>query len=455
MTSQGCAPSPASITTGPVDFNVNNGGTGAVTEAELRTKDLAHILGEQENLTPGLSGGFALTLDPGTYVVSCPGADQEHWALTVTGHSGAAAVASSPALKTATAGYARYVDHNVAGLVAHTKAFCQAIDARDLVRGAGAYPQARVYYERIEPVAEIWGSLDTSIDGRWKNPVTVKSQFVGFHRLEQLLWADDTLVAGRRCAQVWCGTSSSCNFGVEGAIHPVEAGEWRDRSHQRSRDVEDQWRGGALLRYRLRRVCGERRGGAVGRGVADSVPQDGSRGGAGPDRGSASGGDVDARDLSADSGLRRHRVRRLRHRSRRRPAVVVRRGQCVRRGAVGTLGRSERQAERGSRGIAQIRLRRSCPPETGSCPGGRCSAGSVPSGWEPLPGRCPARGIASPTHRRRRRTRTRSWRSTAPIRPASSRQPGPAGLRHAQRRCRGRSRRRARHAAVVDRAAYG
>jgi iron uptake system component EfeO len=41
------------------------------------------------------------------------------------------------------------------------------------------YPRARVYYERIEPVAEVWGSLDTSIDGRWENPVTVKSQFTG------------------------------------------------------------------------------------------------------------------------------------------------------------------------------------------------------------------------------------------------------------------------------------
>ena len=42
------------------------------------------------------------------------------------------------------------------------------------------YPQARVYYERIEPVAEIWGSLDTQIDGRWENPVTVQ---VAVHRL--------------------------------------------------------------------------------------------------------------------------------------------------------------------------------------------------------------------------------------------------------------------------------
>ena len=34
------------------------------------------------------------------------------------------------------------------------------------------YPQARIYYERIEPVAEVWGTLDTAIDGRIDNPVT-------------------------------------------------------------------------------------------------------------------------------------------------------------------------------------------------------------------------------------------------------------------------------------------
>jgi deferrochelatase/peroxidase EfeB len=53
----GCEPKPAKIPAGPVDFNVTNSGAGSVSEAELRTSDLAHILGEQENLTPGLSGG--------------------------------------------------------------------------------------------------------------------------------------------------------------------------------------------------------------------------------------------------------------------------------------------------------------------------------------------------------------------------------------------------------------
>ena len=103
LTSHGCAPSPTSVAAGPVDFAVENSGAGGVTEAELRTRDLAHILGEQENLTPGLSGGFSLTLNPGTYVVNCPGADQAHWPLTVTGESTATDPAATPALKAATA----------------------------------------------------------------------------------------------------------------------------------------------------------------------------------------------------------------------------------------------------------------------------------------------------------------------------------------------------------------
>jgi iron uptake system component EfeO len=193
LTGQGCRPTPASIAAGPVDFTVRNAGTGAVTEAELRTHDLAHILGEQENLSPGLSGGFSMTLDPGTYMINCPGADQSRWPFTVTAAAGRSVAPTSPALRAATAGYARYVGRNVAGLVTSSRSLCRAIAAGDLATAKLRYPRTRVYYERIEPVAEIWGSLDTSIDGRWQNPVTVRSQFVGFHRLEQLMWADHTL----------------------------------------------------------------------------------------------------------------------------------------------------------------------------------------------------------------------------------------------------------------------
>ena len=182
-----------------------------MSEAELRTSNLAKILGEQENLTPGLSGGFSLDLQPGTYKINCPGASQQHWNLTVTGKASGPAWQTNPQLAAAVSSYGSYVDQNTASLVSHTQTFCQAIDAGNMAQAEVLYPKARVYYERIEPVAEIWGSLDTEIDGRWENPVTVASQFIGFHKIEQLIWAGQH--AGRRrrsCAARWSGTSSSC-----------------------------------------------------------------------------------------------------------------------------------------------------------------------------------------------------------------------------------------------------
>jgi iron uptake system component EfeO len=193
LTPQGCTPKPATITAGAVQFNVTNKDAGSVSEAELRTGDLAKILGEQENLTPGLSGGFSLQLQPGSYKINCPGATQPHATFTVTGKAAGPAWESNSQLAAAVKGYSSYITTNTAALVSRTQTFCKAIDAGNMNRAKVLYPQARVYYERIEPVAEIWGSLDTDIDGRWENPVTVQSQFIGFHRIEQLLWANNTL----------------------------------------------------------------------------------------------------------------------------------------------------------------------------------------------------------------------------------------------------------------------
>jgi iron uptake system component EfeO len=190
LTSQGCQPKPATIPAGAVEFDVTNSDAGSVTEAELRTNDKARILGEQENLTPGLSGGFSLTVQPGTYKVNCPGASQPDWTFKVTGKVTGPTWQSNPQLVTAVQGYSTFVKQNTTDLVSHTQTFCQAVSSGNMNQAKVLYPQARVYYEKIEPVASVWGSLDTSIDGRWENPVTVKSQFTGFHRIEQMLWQD-------------------------------------------------------------------------------------------------------------------------------------------------------------------------------------------------------------------------------------------------------------------------
>jgi iron uptake system component EfeO len=159
---------------------------------------MSRILAEQENLSPGLSGGFSLNVQPGSYKISCPGAAQSRWTFTVSGQATGPAWQSNSQLTAAVRGYSGYIGQNAAALVSHTQSFCRAINAGDMAQAKLLYPQARVFYEHIEPVAEIWGTLDTQIDGRWENPVTVPSQFMGFHKIEQLIWSDNTLAGTRK-----------------------------------------------------------------------------------------------------------------------------------------------------------------------------------------------------------------------------------------------------------------
>ena len=57
---------------GPVTFAARNVGGDRVTEGELVKNDL--IVGEKENLAPGLSGTFSVNLQPGDYELYCPDA---------------------------------------------------------------------------------------------------------------------------------------------------------------------------------------------------------------------------------------------------------------------------------------------------------------------------------------------------------------------------------------------
>jgi iron uptake system component EfeO len=124
---------------------------------------------------------------------SAPAKDPPSATVAPTSRQTRQAPPPSTPLVTAVDHYAAYVDANAAGLLRHTRKFCAAIDAGSLGKAKLLYSPARLYYEHIEPVATLWGPLAVQIDGRWENPVTVKSKFIGFHRIEQLIWADHTL----------------------------------------------------------------------------------------------------------------------------------------------------------------------------------------------------------------------------------------------------------------------
>jgi len=90
--------------------------------------------------------------------------------------------------------YKLYVSEKLQKLVADTKAFTDAVKAGDIEKAKALFAPARMSYEAIEPVAELFSDLDVSIDSRAddyeqgeQDPV-----FPGFHRIEYGLWAQNS-----------------------------------------------------------------------------------------------------------------------------------------------------------------------------------------------------------------------------------------------------------------------
>ena len=98
-----------------------------MTEFEVLDGD--RILGEAENVTPGLEGQFTLTLDPGTFETYCPGGSSERGTLIVTGEGELASPggATGASADVAVATYRTYIEQNAATLVSRTNAFVKAV----------------------------------------------------------------------------------------------------------------------------------------------------------------------------------------------------------------------------------------------------------------------------------------------------------------------------------------
>jgi iron uptake system component EfeO len=184
LTDEGCSPHDAAAPAGPINFKVKGESTGVT---ELEVLDGETLLGERENITDGLSGSFALTLEEGEYTVRCNGGSEEDGTLKVTGKL---QTTTSPAVEKAIDSYKEYLLENSTELVELTKPFVAAVEAGEIEKAKLLYPEPRIRYERIEPVAESFGNLDPEIDGR-ANDVP-PSEFKGFHRIEKALWEEET-----------------------------------------------------------------------------------------------------------------------------------------------------------------------------------------------------------------------------------------------------------------------
>ena len=99
-------------------------------------------------------------------------------------------IESSPELDRAAREYQDYVNGQSELLVDRTEGFVAAVKAGNVEKAKKLYAPSRVPWERIEPIAEKFGTLDPEVDAREGD--VPDRQWTGFHRIEQALWVEDT-----------------------------------------------------------------------------------------------------------------------------------------------------------------------------------------------------------------------------------------------------------------------
>jgi iron uptake system component EfeO len=193
-TSDDCLVSETSATSGTLTFSVTNSGD-QVTEFYLLADDGLRIVGEVENVGPGISRDLVVQAQPGDYYTVCkPGMVGDgigKAAFSVTGDKVELAGDLQQQVDTAAANYVAYVKDQVAQLVVGTQTFVDAYTSDtpspDGRTAAELYAITRANYERIEPVAESFGDLDPAIDFR-EADVPAEDEWTGWHRIEKDLF---------------------------------------------------------------------------------------------------------------------------------------------------------------------------------------------------------------------------------------------------------------------------
>ena len=190
-----CEVSAKDAPSGNLVFNVTNKGS-QVTEFYLLGEDGLRIVGEVENIAPGLSRDLVVKAAPGKYFTACkPGMVGKgiRSAFTVT-DSGADMEPSGDdkvLAQTASTQYASYVKDQTEQLLTKTTTFVGLYKAGKDDQARALYADARRHWERVEPVAESFGDLDPKMDLR-EADLEPGQKWTGWHRIEKDLWPPKT-----------------------------------------------------------------------------------------------------------------------------------------------------------------------------------------------------------------------------------------------------------------------
>jgi iron uptake system component EfeO len=164
-----------------------------------------------------------------------------------------ATISSSKELQDATKAYNQYVQDQGKQLVTLLEQLNTAIKSGDLKKAQEAYVQARMPYERIEPIIEKFKELDVVMDARvddFKNEND--PEFTGYHRIEHLLFvkkavkdaepfAARLLDDGKKMQQSIAGTNIDATVFVTGVSELMEEAQTKKITGE-----EERWSGASV-----------------------------------------------------------------------------------------------------------------------------------------------------------------------------------------------------------------
>ena len=190
-----CEPMELTVPAGKTTFVIKNNSMKALEWEILKG---VMIVDERENIAPSLTQKLTVTLQPGEYEITCGLLSNPRGKLIVTENAGFKADAKTTeiaALAEPLGAYKSYVQEEMKQFVAKTEAFTAAVKSGDAEKAKSLYADTRTHYERIEPIAELFAELDSSIDARADAFETLEKDpnFSGFHRLEYALWSQKNI----------------------------------------------------------------------------------------------------------------------------------------------------------------------------------------------------------------------------------------------------------------------
>ncbi len=189
----GCAQPSYTAEAGKVTFTADN-----TSKRDAEFEILApgpSIVAEKDPISAGRSATLTVNLSAGEYDLRCAlGSDATTSTLTVTGTGGVAQLkVDRTALNDAVAQYRNYIVEQSDVLRQRTQAFATAVESGNVEQAKALYANARIPWESIEPVAELFPDSDAAIDSRVDDHDGPNDpKWTGWHRIEKALYADNT-----------------------------------------------------------------------------------------------------------------------------------------------------------------------------------------------------------------------------------------------------------------------